>query len=80
MKEIEDIIEQREQRTKLALAMPSRENDSTESQIPMEIRLIVPFAGWIERHPRLSNLLIVIGLLALVWVVFTYEFTIPAYQ
>ena len=75
-----EIIEQREQRTKLALAMPSRENDSTESQIPMEIRLIVPMAGWIERHPRLSNWLIVIGLVAMAWGVFTYDFTIPAYR
>lgn len=48
--------------------------------IPMEIRMIVPFAGWIERHPRMSNLLIIVGLLALAWVVFTYDFTIPAYR
>ena len=46
----------------------------------MEIRLIVPMAGWIERHPRLSNWLIVIGLVAMAWVVFTYDFTIPAYR
>ena len=51
-----------------------------DANIPMEIRLIVPMAGWIERHPRLSNWLIVIGLVAMAWVVFTYDFTIPAYR
>ena len=57
-----------------------RKISGRDADIPMEIRLIVPMAGWIERHPRLSNWLIVIGLLAMVWVVFTYDFTIPAYR
>ena len=45
-----------------------------------EIRMIVPLAGWMERHPTITNALIAIGIAALAWVVFTYEFTIPAYQ
>ena len=57
-----------------------RKISSPSEDIPMEIRLIVPMAGWIERHPRLSNWLIVIGLLAMMWVVFCYDFTIPAYR
>ena len=57
-----------------------RKISGPSEDIPMEIRLIVPMAGWIERHPRLSNWLIVIGLVAMAWVVFTYDFTIPAYR
>lgn len=45
-----------------------------------ELRLIVPFAGWIDRHPLLTNVVIAIGIAVLAWVVFNYEFTIPAYQ
>ena len=45
-----------------------------------ELRLIVPMAGWMDRHPKLTNVLIVVGIAALAWVVFTYEFTIPAYR
>ena len=51
-----------------------------DSEIPMEIRYIMPFAGWLERHPTLSNILLWLMGLALVYVVFTYEFTIPAYR
>ena len=57
-----------------------RKISGRDADIPMEIRLIVPMAGWIERHPRLSNWLIVIGLVAMAWVVFCYDFTIPAYR
>ena len=45
-----------------------------------EIRMIVPFAGWLDRHPRLTNIIIAAGLAALAWVVLNYEFTIPAYR
>ena len=50
------------------------------TDIPVEIRLIVPFAGWIGRHPKVANLLIAAGLLAVAWVVLTYDFTIPSYR
>ena len=45
-----------------------------------EIRLIVPFAGWMDRHPRLTNAIIIAGLLAFAWIVLSYEFTIPMYR
>lgn len=51
-----------------------------DDYIPMDIRMILPCAGWITRNPRLTNALIIVGLLALAWVAFTYEFTIPAYK
>ena len=53
---------------------------SRDANIPMEIRMIVPFAAWLYRHPTIANIIIGIMALALAWVIFTYEFTIPAYQ
>ena len=49
--------------------------DKEQDTIPAEIRYIVPFAGWIERHPRLSNIGLALLGLALAWVVLNYEFT-----
>ena len=46
-----------------------------EDDIPLSVRCIVPFAGWMSRHPKLTNLIIVIELLALAYVAFTYDFT-----
>ena len=45
-----------------------------------ELQMIVPFAAWRDRHPAATNIIIAVGIAALAWVVFTYEFTIPAYQ
>ena len=45
-----------------------------------EIRMIVPFAAWLDRHPTIANIIIWIMALALAYAVFSYEFTIPAYQ
>jgi hypothetical protein len=45
-----------------------------------ELQMIVPFAGWLDRHPTAASIILWIMILALVYVVFTYEFTIPAYQ
>lgn len=45
-----------------------------------ELRYIVPFASWLDRHPTATNIIIWVMLLALVYVVFSYEFTIPAYK
>ncbi len=45
-----------------------------------EIRMIVPFAAWLDRHPAIANIIIGIMALALAYAVFSYEFTIPAYQ
>lgn len=45
-----------------------------------EIKMIVPFAVWLDRHPTIANIIIGIMALALAYAVFSYEFTIPAYQ
>lgn len=45
-----------------------------------ELQMIVPFAAWLDRHPTIANIIIWIMALALAYVVFSYEFTIPAYQ
>lgn len=42
--------------------------------------MIVPFAAWLDRHPAIANIIIGIMALALAYAVFSYEFTIPAYQ
>jgi hypothetical protein len=42
-----------------------------------------PLAGlfaWIDNNPRTSSALLWLMAAALAWVVFTYHFTIPAYQ
>lgn len=36
--------------------------------------------AWIDRHPRMSSALLWAMAAALVYVVFTYNFTIPAYK
>ena len=45
-----------------------------------ELQMIVPCAAWLDRHPTIANIIIWIMALALAYAVFTYEFTIPAYQ
>jgi hypothetical protein len=44
-------------------------------EIPTDVRMVVPFAGWIDRHPMVANVIIVLGIVALCWVVLTYDFT-----
>ena len=44
-------------------------------EIPMSIRCIVPFAGWMARHPKIVNAILIIEAIALAYVVFTYNFT-----
>jgi hypothetical protein len=44
-------------------------------EIPMSIRCIVPFAKWMEKHPVLSNIILIIEAIALMYVVLTYNFT-----
>ena len=42
------------------------------------------FLGWffkfMDRHPVISNIILAIEVLALIWAVWTYEFTIPMYK
>jgi hypothetical protein len=44
-------------------------------EIPMEIRMIVPFAEWLDRHPTCFNLILWLMGAALVYTVWTYDFT-----
>ena len=46
-----------------------------KDEIPMSIRCILPFAGWIARHPKITNAILIIEAIALAYVVFTYDFT-----
>ena len=46
-----------------------------KDEIPFEIRCIVPFAGWMVRHPKIVNAIIIIEAIALAYVVMTYNFT-----
>lgn len=46
-----------------------------KDEIPMSVRCIVPFAGWMKRHPKLTNAILIIEAIALAYVVFTYNFT-----
>lgn len=50
------------------------------SDIPMEVKMIIPFAVWLEHHPIISNILLVLMSIALTLAVFMYDFTIPAYK
>ena len=43
--------------------------------IPAEVRMIVPFSGWIARHPRIVNIMLVMAGVALLWIVLNYRFT-----
>lgn len=38
------------------------------------------FLKFMDRHPVIANIILLLEGLALVWAVFTYEFTIPAYK
>ena len=44
-------------------------------ELPAIVRCIVPFAGWLNRHPRIFNFILIIEGLALLWMVLTYDFT-----
>lgn len=46
-----------------------------DREIPTDVRMVVPFAAWIDRHPMVANVIIGLGIVALCWVVLTYDFT-----
>ena len=52
----------------------------TNEAIYMEFGLMGKVFKWADEHPRMSNVLLWLMGLAVAWVVFTYEFTIPAYR
>ena len=55
----------------------------TTSNTPAELRELGPLAdvfAWMDSHPRAARALLWLMAAALVYVVFTYNFTIPAYK
>ena len=46
-----------------------------KDEIPASVRCIIPFAGWLDRHPAVTNIILTIGTIALFWMVLTYNFT-----
>lgn len=50
---------------------------------PAELRELGTLAalfGWMDRHPRAASFILWLWVAALVWVIFSYNFTIPAYK
>jgi len=45
-----------------------------------ELGALAPLLEWMDRHPKTAAALLWLQALALAYVVFTYRFTIPAYQ
>lgn len=55
----------------------------TTTNTPAELRelgALAPLFAWTDRHPRAASVLLALMVAALVYVVFTYNFTIPAYK
>ena len=55
----------------------------TINDTPAELRelgALAPLFAWTDRHPRAASVLLWIMAAALVYAVFTYEFTIPMYK
>lgn len=55
----------------------------TINDTPAELRelgALAPLFAWTDRHPRAAAALLWLMAAALVYVVFTYNFTIPAYK
>lgn len=55
----------------------------TTTNTPAELRelgALAPLFAWTDRHPRTAAVLLWIMAAVLVYVVFTYKFTIPAYK
>lgn len=51
-----------------------------QESIFAEFGPLAGFFSWIDRHPRTSSALLWLMVAALVWVVFSYDFTIPQYK
>jgi len=48
---------------------------NTTNEVPDSVKIIIPFAEWLDRHPVITNILIAIGVAAMVFVALTYEYT-----
>ena len=61
----------------------ARPADSFESERAALLRQLGPLGlllDWLDRHPRTASALLWLMAAAAAWVVFTYDFTIPAYK
>ena len=53
----------------------------TTTNTPAELLgALAPLFAWLARHPRTASAILWLMAAALVYVVFTYNFTIPAYK
>lgn len=55
----------------------------TTTNTPAELRelgALAPLFAWTDRHPRAAAVLLWLMAAALIYAVFTYDFTIPAYK
>ena len=55
----------------------------TYSNTPAELRelgALAPLFAWTDRHPRAASVLLWLMAAALIYAVFTYDFTSPAYK
>lgn len=50
------------------------------NNIYKEFGILGRFFLWMDRHPRTAAALLWLQVAALLWVIFSYNFTIPAYQ
>jgi hypothetical protein len=55
----------------------------TINDTPAELRelgALAPLFAWTDRHPKTATALLWLQIIALVYIVLTYNFTIPAYK
>ena len=55
----------------------------TTTNTPAELRelgALAPLFAWTDRHPRAAAVLLWLMVAALIYAVFTYDFTIPMYK
>ena len=55
----------------------------TTTNTPAELRelgALAPLFAWTDHHPRTAAVLLWLMVAALIYAVFTYDFTIPAYK
>lgn len=56
---------------------------ATKQHQPDQLRELGPLAalfGWMDQHPRTASALLWLQVVALIWAVFAYDFTIPMYK
>ena len=43
--------------------------------LPASVKCLIPFATWFEKHPKVMNVILWAEAIALLYVIFTYDFT-----